>query len=102
MDFRLFTDLFQHTDTVTSTFATDVSGRVITAVMPVISAGLTLSFIFYGLLVARGAVEHSVKDFVWKCLKISIIVSIASAARAAWRTAGVLLVTPPSRAIKGD
>jgi type IV secretion system protein VirB6 len=79
MDFTLFTDLFQHIDTATSTFATDVSGRVITAAMPVISAGLTLSFIFYGFLVARGAVEHSVKDFIWKCLKISIIVSIASA-----------------------
>jgi type IV secretion system protein VirB6 len=79
MDFHLFTDLFQHIDAVTQTFATDVSGRVITAAMPVIAAGLTLSFIFYGLLVARGAVEHSVKDFIWKCLKISIIVSIASA-----------------------
>lgn len=79
MDFHLFTDLFRHIDAATATFATDVSGRVITAIMPVISAGLTLSFIFYGLLVARGAVEHSVKDFIWKCLKISIIVSIASA-----------------------
>ncbi|CAB3802653.1 Type IV secretion system protein VirB6 [Paraburkholderia ultramafica] len=79
MDFHLFTDLFRHIDAATATFATDVSGRVITAAMPVISAGLTLSFIFYGFLVARGAVDHSLKDFMWKCLKISLIVSVASA-----------------------
>jgi type IV secretion system protein VirB6 len=79
MDFHLFTDLFARIDAATATFATDVSGRVISAALPVISAGLTISFIFYGFLVARGAVDHSLKDFVWKCVKISMIVSVASA-----------------------
>lgn len=79
MNFNLFTALFSKIDNATATFATDVSSRVITAAMPVITVGVTLSFIFYGFLVARGAVEHSLKDFMWKCVKISIIVSIASA-----------------------
>lgn len=78
MDFNLFQQLFARIDTATATFASDVSGRAITAATPVITAGLTIMFIFYGLLVARGAVDASLKDFFWKCLKIGIIVSIAT------------------------
>ncbi|CAM2164767.1 type IV secretion system protein VirB6 [Burkholderia latens] len=78
MNFTLFHQLFTTVDTATKSFATDVSGRAITAATPVITAGLTLSFIFYGFLVARGAVEASIKDFFWRCLKIGIIVSIAT------------------------
>lgn len=48
MDFNLFTALFARIDAATGTFATDVSSRVITAALPVISAGLTVSFIFTG------------------------------------------------------
>ncbi|MBU9348641.1 type IV secretion system protein [Burkholderia multivorans] len=78
MDFHLFTELFAVIDKTTATFANDVSSRAISAAAPVISAGLTLSFIFYGLLVSRGAVDASIKDFFWRCFKISIIVAIAT------------------------
>jgi type IV secretion system protein VirB6 len=76
---HLFADIFNRIDTITATFVTSISSNVITNAMPVITAGLTVTFIFYGLLVARGAVEDSVRDFVFKCFKIGVIVSIASA-----------------------
>lgn len=78
MEFNLFQQLFTRIDTATATFANDVSRRAITTAMPFITASLTLMFIFYGLLVARGGVDASIKDFVFKCLKIGIIVSIAT------------------------
>lgn len=79
MNFHVFAQLFAVIDNATASFVTDVSSRAITTMMPVLTAGLTLSFIFYGLLVARGVVDQSLKDFFFKCLKIGIIVSIASA-----------------------
>ncbi|KND60586.1 Inner membrane protein of type IV secretion of T-DNA complex, VirB6 [Candidatus Burkholderia verschuerenii] len=79
MNFTLFSDLFQQIDSTTNTFVSTISSNVVTAAMPVITAGLTVTFIFYGLLVARGAVEDSIRDFVFKCFKIGMIVSIASA-----------------------
>ncbi len=77
--FNVFQSLFSQIDQLTSTFVSSISGNVITSAMPVITAGLTVAFIFYGLLVARGAVEDSVRDFIFKCFKIGVIVSIASA-----------------------
>jgi type IV secretion system protein VirB6 len=77
--FDLFAQLFHSIDSATSSFVTTISSNVITTAMPVITAGLTLTFIFYGLLVARGVVDDSLKDFFFKCFKIGIIVSIASA-----------------------
>jgi type IV secretion system protein VirB6 len=78
MNFNLFQALFARMDQVTMTFATDVSGRAITAATPVITAALTVMFIFYGLLMAQGKVEDSIRDFVFKCFKIGIIVSIGT------------------------
>lgn len=78
MNFTLFQQLFTRIDTATSSFVSTISGHVITDAMPFITAGLTVSFILYGLLVARGVVDDSLKDFFFKCLKIGIIVSIAS------------------------
>ncbi len=78
MDFNLFTALFGRIDAATTTFATEVSQRAITAATPVVTVGLTLSFILYGFLVSRGVIDHSLKDFFFRCLKIGIIVSIAT------------------------
>lgn len=79
MNFTLFQQIFTRIDTATNTFVSTISGNVISAIMPVVTAGLTISFILYGLLVARGVVDQSLKDFFFKCFKIGIIVSIASA-----------------------
>ncbi len=77
--FNLFASLFQRIDTTTATFVTDVSGKAIVAITPVVTVGLTISFIVYGLLIMRGAIDMPVLDFIGRALRIGIIVSIALA-----------------------
>lgn len=79
MEIQLFSQLFTRIDTITSTFVSSISSNVISQVTPVISAGLTVSFIFYGFLVARGAVDSSIMDYLYRCFKIAVIVSFAVA-----------------------
>lgn len=79
MAFELFTPLFQKVDQTTATFVTDISSKAIAAITPVASVGLTLGFIAYGLLIIRGAVDMPVADFLGRCIRIGVIVSIALA-----------------------
>ncbi len=60
--FRLFTPLFTELDRVTMVFTRDVSSRVIAGITPVLSAGLTVWFITWGVLLMRGAVEQPVRE----------------------------------------
>lgn len=77
MDFFLFTDLFRKVDAITSTFVTGISARSIAALTPVISIGLTISFITYGWLIIRGVIDMPIMEFPDKSVKICIITSIA-------------------------
>lgn len=78
-DFQLVGPLFERIEAVTQTYVTDISSRIITEITPVVSVGLTVGFIAYGMLIMRGAVEMPVADFLQRCLRIGIIVSIAVA-----------------------
>ncbi|BDG08633.1 type IV secretion system protein [Anaeromyxobacter paludicola] len=75
--FRLFTPLFAELDRVSTAFSRDVSSRVIVAITPVLSAGLTVWFILWGILVMRGAVAQPVQEFLGKVVRTALIVSIA-------------------------
>ena len=75
--FRLFTPLFAEVDSVTTTFARDVTSRLIIEITPVLSAGLTLWFITWGILVMRGVVEQPVREFLGKVIRTALIVSVA-------------------------
>jgi type IV secretion system protein VirB6 len=75
--FRLFTPLFAELDRISSTFAANVSSRIIAAITPVLSVGLTLWFIVWGLLVVRGAVDQPIRDFLGKVVRTSLILSVA-------------------------
>lgn len=75
--FRLFAPLFAEIDNVTRTFASDVSSRIVVAITPVVSAGLTLWFVVWGVLVMRGAVHQPVVEFLGKVIRTALIVSIA-------------------------
>jgi len=79
MSFAIFTPLFQEIDQLTATFVTDLSAKAITAITPVVSAGLALSFVVYGLLIIRGAIDMPVADFLGRAIRISLITSIALA-----------------------
>jgi len=75
--FRLFTPLFAELDNVTLSFARDVSSRIIVALTPVLSLGLTVWFIVWGILVMRGAVQEPVREFLGKVIRTALIVSVA-------------------------
>jgi len=79
MGFHLFEYLFGRIDNITLTFAGDVSSKAITTLMPVITTGLTLTFITYGLLIIRGTIEMPLMDFLTKSLRIVSITSIIAA-----------------------
>ncbi|CCJ51900.1 type IV secretion system protein [Bordetella parapertussis] len=79
MSFQLLGSIFSQIDTVTQTFITDISSKAIAEITPVVSVGLTLGFITYGWLIIRGAVEMPVAEFLNRCLRVGIIVSIALA-----------------------
>jgi type IV secretion system protein VirB6 len=79
MDFQVFTPLFNKIDTTTATFVTDISSKVIAEITPVVTTGLTLMFIFYGVLIIRGTIEMPVMDFLGRSIRIALITSVALA-----------------------
>ncbi|WP_034657980.1 type IV secretion system protein [Chelativorans sp. J32] len=103
-NFSIVEPLFNKIDTLTQSFVTDISSRAIAEITPVASVGLTLGFIAYGLLIIRGAVDMPVADFLARCLRTGIIVSIAMAG-GLYQTsiADAIMATPDAlaRAIAG-
>ena len=79
MAFSVFQDLFAEVDAATSVFVSDVVARLIVELTPVVTVGLTLTFIVYGLAIIRGAVDLPVMDFLGRAVRIGIITSIALA-----------------------
>jgi type IV secretion system protein VirB6 len=69
--------LFAEVDHLTTTFARDVSSRLIAALTPVLSLGLSLWFVAWGILVMRGAIDQPVREFLGKVIRIALIVSVA-------------------------
>ncbi|MCZ2157905.1 type IV secretion system protein [Bartonella sp. 220] len=80
MSFNMFTQLFNQIDQVTNTYVTDISSKTIVTITPFISIGLSIAFIVYGWLVIRSVVDMPVSSFLSRCLRISIITSIALSA----------------------
>lgn len=79
MAFTLFEPLFREFDSATATYVNDISTKMIATITPVLSVGLTVGFLFYSLAVIRGTVQMPVSDLLWRCFRIGVIVSIATA-----------------------
>ncbi|WP_409361219.1 type IV secretion system protein [Bartonella heixiaziensis] len=77
MSFTMFTQLFSVIDRATKTYVTDFSSKAIITVTPFVSTGLTIAFIAYGWLIIRGTIDMPVSGFLSRCLRISIITSMA-------------------------
>ncbi|WP_019222931.1 type IV secretion system protein [Bartonella rattaustraliani] len=77
MNFKMFTQLFNAVDDVTKSYVTDISSKAIATITPFVSVGLTIAFITYGWLIIRGAVDMPVAAFLNRCLRITIITSMA-------------------------
>lgn len=79
MAFSVFQDLFAEVDAATSVFVSDVVARLIVELTPVVTVGLSLAFIVYGLAIIRGAIDLPVMNFLGRAVQIGIITSIALA-----------------------
>ncbi|ETS16862.1 hypothetical protein Q648_01026 [Bartonella quintana JK 12] len=77
MAFKMFTQLFTEIDQVIATYVTGISSKIIATMTPFVSISLTIAFIVYGWLIMRGAIDMPVSGFLSRCLRISIITSIA-------------------------
>ncbi|WP_336287517.1 type IV secretion system protein [Bartonella sp. CB60] len=77
MAFEMFTQLFDQVEKITGKYVTDISSNAIAVATPLVSVGLTISFIIYGWLIMRGAIDMPLSGFVNRCLRVSIITSIA-------------------------
>ncbi|WP_332060084.1 type IV secretion system protein [Bartonella sp. CB74] len=77
MTFQMFTQLFDTIDDITKTYITDFSSNTIATITPFVSIGLTISFIIYGWLIMCGAIDMPLAGFMNRCLRVSIITSIA-------------------------
>ncbi|WP_455474050.1 type IV secretion system protein [Bartonella sp. B30(2025)] len=76
-NFAMFTQLFNKVDHITKSYITDISSEAIRAITPIASVGITIAFIIYGWLIIRGAIDMPLTSFVNRCLRVSIITSIA-------------------------
>ncbi|WP_254475101.1 type IV secretion system protein [Bartonella sp. B1098] len=77
MSFTVFTQLFSKIDQITKTYVADISSKAIVTITPFVSIGLTITFLIYGWLIIRGAIDMPLSGFVNRFLRISIITSIA-------------------------
>ncbi|WP_455474046.1 type IV secretion system protein [Bartonella sp. B30(2025)] len=78
-NFAMFTQLFNKVDHITKSYITDISSKAIIAITPIASVGIAIAFIIYGWLIIRGAIDMPLTSFVNRCLRVSIITSIAFA-----------------------
>lgn len=99
MAFTLFEPLFREFDNATSTYVSDISQNMVAAITPVIAVGLTVGFLAYSLAIIRGTVQMPVSDFLWRCFRIGVIVSIATAGGLYQSTiADAIIATPDALA----
>ncbi|WP_212112762.1 type IV secretion system protein [Bartonella queenslandensis] len=77
MNFTVFSQLFTKIDQITQTYVTDIASKAIITITPFVSIGITITFIIYGWLIIRGAIDMPLSGFVNRFLRISIITSIA-------------------------
>ncbi len=77
MSFQMFTQLFDTIDKATATYVTEISSKAVATITPFVSVGLTISFIVYGLLIMRSAIDIPLPRFLSRCLQVSIITSFA-------------------------
>ncbi|KWN82991.1 type IV secretion system protein [Burkholderia stagnalis] len=59
------------------TFANTTSANLAGAIVPLVTSALTIWVYVYGWAVMRGEVHEPVQQFVWKAVKITIILSFA-------------------------
>lgn len=93
--FHLFQSLFAQIDTMTATYVTDFSSKVITAATPIVTVCLVISFIIYAMMIATGRIEMPVIDFMWRSFKIAAISGLVMAGGYYQSTIGNIITKTP-------
>lgn len=60
-----------------STYVTNVSSALSGALVPVVTTGVTIWVLAYGLAVVRGEAHEAVPAFAWRGLKVAIVLAFA-------------------------
>lgn len=79
MAFTLAEPFIDKVDSIAVGYVAQLSQNAIAAISPIISVGLTISFLMFGYLIMRGAVQVPYSEFINKCLSVSIICGFAMA-----------------------
>ena len=68
---------FEVLDTALNTFAQDFSAKIATEIAPLVTGGLTLTFIVMGIMAVYGMLDRPFKELAWRMLWASVIMSMA-------------------------
>ena len=73
----LFTAIGGTLESGTSTYVTNVSAALSSALVPAVTTGVTIWVLAYGLAVIRGEAHEAVPAFAWRGLKVALILAFA-------------------------
>ena len=73
----LFTAIGGTLENGMSTFVTSVSSALSSALVPIVTTGVTVWVIAYGLAIVRGEAHEAVPAFAWRGLKVAAILAFA-------------------------
>ncbi|MDN7179368.1 type IV secretion system protein [Caballeronia sp. SEWSISQ10-4 2] len=73
----LFTAIGETLENGTSSYVTNVSAALSSALVPVVTTTVTIWIVTYGLAVVRGEAHEAVPAFAWRALKLAITLAFA-------------------------
>jgi len=79
MAFALFTQLDTIINRAATAYITDISANAVATATPAIVAGLTLTFMAFGILVVLGTIQAPVSEFLKRSVGICIVCAVALA-----------------------
>lgn len=99
--FRFVSSMFRRIDAMLLNYVGEAVSSTIAAITPIFSVLLAIWFLFYGVLIIRGAIREPLMDFAWRSLRIALITGIALSAglyQSEWATPLVKLPTAMTEA----
>lgn len=93
----LYTELFSTVDTFVAAHVTNVSEKVISTITPVVTVALTISFVYYAIMIVTGKIEMPLQDFLLRAFRYAAIVGIALTAGTYASSIGNTINTTPDQ-----
>lgn len=77
--FTFFTDLEKNIDDMVVTIVNSISDNALTYFLPVVQTGLSISLLWFSLMIFLGNYDNPVNDWIKKLTVIAIVVFVAGA-----------------------